>query len=168
MYPLTFLYTRQLLIHSNATTALLYIYIYIDIQKIRLPSQQGIMRPHHCMQMLLPFWFFFLSPYTLWNPPPPPLPVDNMVPSTPGHLCKLCFTVWRLQRKACVCWGGQISAHQPRCLRSTWWPWGQKVEVLSRCSTRDTNESTAAYCRHTPKRQGSKLPCQELWPQGTI
>lgn len=166
MYPLTFLYTRQLLIHSNATTALSYIYIYIDTQKIRLPSQQGIMRPHHCMQMLWLFCFFSL----------------RVRPETPPPVCLL--TTWFFQPLAtsvnCV---SRFEGYRERLVfaeearlalisHGVWDPHddprGQKVEVLSRCRTRDTNESTAAYCHHTPERQGSKLPCQELWPQGTI
>ena len=88
-----------------------------------------------------------------------------MVPSTPCRLCKLCFTAWRLQRKACVCQRGQISAHQSWCLRSPHWPQGQKAKLLSRCSTRGPKlRLRCSYCHLSPKRKDSKLPCQELWP----
>lgn len=94
----------------------------------------------------------------------PHLLVDNTVPPTAHHLCKLCFTAWRLQRKACVCWGGQISAHQSWCLRSPHWPWGKKPSCFHTAVHRDFNESTVAYCHHSLIRKDSKLPCQELWP----
>lgn len=71
----------------------------------------------------------------------PNLLVDFVVPRTPRCLWKLCFTAWRLQRKACVCWGGPISAHQSWCLRSLHWPWGQKAKLLSHCSTQGTRMS---------------------------
>lgn len=96
--------------------------------------------------------------------PLPHLLADIRVPSTPCYLCKLCFMAWRLQRKACVCQGGQIRAHQWQCLRSKRWPSGHEVKALSHWSTWDMNEPTAVHCHHLPKRKESKLPFQELWP----
>lgn len=83
--------------------------------------------PH--IQRILMHWLYSLKPL-------PHLLVENTVPSTPRHLCKLCFTAWRLQRKACVCQGGQISAHQSWCSRSLHWPLEQKAKRLSHCGTR--------------------------------